>query len=49
LLARAVAAQIIAILGFRPIRLTTALELGDERLLPLSPGEAAERCGVPTR
>jgi len=47
LLARAVAKPIVAALGVCPLRPTVTFELGDERLLRLSPGEAAERYGVP--
>ena len=46
LLGRAVAAQLAAVLKASHNRPTTELALGDERLLQLSPSEAAARYGV---
>jgi DNA (cytosine-5)-methyltransferase 1 len=46
LLGRAVAAQILAALNVRPLRPAASVELGDDNLLRLSPGEAASRYGV---
>jgi DNA (cytosine-5)-methyltransferase 1 len=47
LLARAVAALVAKAMGAVPNRPTAKVVLGDERLLRLSPTEAAERYGVP--
>ena len=47
MLARAVAAQLIATMGIRPNVPDTSLELGNESLLQLSPSEAATYYGVP--
>jgi DNA (cytosine-5)-methyltransferase 1 len=46
LLGRAVAAQLAEVLGAPRTRPTGELALGDEKLLQLAPGEAAERYGV---
>jgi DNA (cytosine-5)-methyltransferase 1 len=46
LLGRAVAAQLADVLGKAAAKPATVLRLGDERLLKLSPSEAAERYGV---
>lgn len=46
LLARAVAASIVSALGARPERPDTVIDLGDARLLQLSPTEAAMEFGL---
>ncbi len=49
LLARSVGSSVIKALGISPLKLATKIELGDEQLLTMTMGEAAEFFGVDKR